>query len=194
MGVLYLEETALFEAIQTERLDLIPLALPFLRTSLEKNVAECQRLMSIALPDEWPGKYANLLARRLKQLDEEPALQPWLLRAISLRGVGVMVGHIGFHTAPGADYLQPYSPDAVEFGYTVYPPFRRQGYAREASKSLIDWAFRIHGVRKFVVSIRPDNLPSQGLAAQLGFVRIGSHIDEVDGLEEVLEYCVPPSQ
>jgi RimJ/RimL family protein N-acetyltransferase len=50
------------------------------------------------------------------------------------------------------------------------------------------WAHQIHGVTRFVLSIRPDNIASQALAAGLGFVRIGSHIDEVDGLEEILEH------
>jgi ribosomal-protein-alanine N-acetyltransferase len=99
----------------------------------------------------------------------------------------VMVGHIGFHTAPGPDYLEPYSPGAVEFGFTVYRPFRRQGYAREASVAMMDWAHRLHGVNRFVLCISPDNIPSQSLAAQLGFVQIGSHLDEMDGPEDVLE-------
>ena len=98
-----------------------------------------------------------------------------------------MVGNIGFHTAPNAEYLRPYSPGGVEFGYTVEPPFRRQGYAREASLALMRWAHEEHNVTRFVVSIRPDNIASQALAAGLGFARIGSHIDEVDGLEEILE-------
>ena len=49
------------------------------------------------------------------------------------------------------------------------------------------WAHLAHGVARFVMTIRPDNVPSQALAAGLGFVRIGSHIDEVDGLEDILE-------
>ena len=32
--------------------------------------------------------------------------------------------------------------------------------------------------------------PSLGLAAKFGFQRIGSHIDEVDGLEEIFERVV----
>jgi GNAT superfamily N-acetyltransferase len=160
---------------------------------------------------------------------------------MGLRKTGVMVGHIGFHTAPGADYLRPFcagpsvgtsrcdvpareaaggtgaplnaaqtaqravptrfnsarrdsnweDPGAVEFGFTVFPSFRRQGYAREASLAMMRWARQTHGVIRFILSIRPDNTASQALAAQLGFVRIGSHIDEVDGLEDVLEYRVP---
>ena len=49
------------------------------------------------------------------------------------------------------------------------------------------WARECHGVLRFVMTIRPDNVASQSLAASLGFVRIGSHIDEVDGLEDILE-------
>ena len=79
------------------------------------------------------------------------------------------------------------SPGAAEFGYTVFPPYRRRGYAREASIALMDWARQTHGVTRFIVSIRPDNVASQALAASLGFVRIGSHLDEVDGLEDILE-------
>lgn len=97
-----------------------------------------------------------------------------------------MIGHIGFHTLPGADYLKPYSSTGVEFGFTVFEPFRRNGYAREASLAMMNWAAQTHSIREFVLSIRPDNVASQRLAEQLGFVRVGSHIDDVDGLEEVL--------
>lgn len=163
----------------------------FMRASLKHSVLDARRHVQFALPDGWPGENTSLLALRLKQLEGDPAHQPWSLRAMVLRGAGIMVGHIGFHTAPGADYLLPYSPGAVEFGYAVYPPFRRQGYAREASVALMGWARQVHDVTRFVMSIRPDNLASQALAAQLGFVRIASHIDEVDGLEDILECRFP---
>jgi RimJ/RimL family protein N-acetyltransferase len=52
------------------------------------------------------------------------------------------------------------------------------------------WARDTHGTTKFVLSIRPANAASQALAAGLGFGRIGSHIDEVDGLEEIFEYTL----
>ena len=109
---------------------------------------------------------------------------------MGLREKGIAIGHIGFHDGPGAKYLEPFSPGAVEFGFTVYPAFRRQGFAREASIALMRWAVEVHGMRSFVMSIRPDNVASQTLASGLGFVRIGSQVDEVDGVEEVLEYKV----
>jgi ribosomal-protein-alanine N-acetyltransferase len=160
----------------------------FLRASLERKMQAAEQELKLTLPVGWPGEdQVKVLARRLKELDGNPELQPWLLRGIALRETGIMVGSIGFHTAPGAEYLRDYSPEAVEFGFTVFPEHRRQGFAREASVALMRWANEVHGVRNFVLSIRPDNHPSQALAAQLGFERIGSHVDEVDGSEDVLE-------
>ncbi|MES2921734.1 MAG: GNAT family N-acetyltransferase [Verrucomicrobiota bacterium] len=176
----------MISSIHSEHLDLIPLTPGFLRAMLRHDLAEAEWTLGFPLPDGLLDS-TDVMALRLEQLEADPSLQPWLLRALVLRDRQVMVGHIGFHTAPGAEYLQPYAPGGVEFGFTVYPPFLRQGFAREASKALMGWAHQVHGVTRFVMTIRPDNLPSQALAAGLGFVRIGSHIDEVDGLEDILE-------
>ena len=97
-----------------------------------------------------------------------------------------MVGHIGFHALPGADYQNDWMPGAVEFGFSVFAPHRRRGYAEEAARALMRWAYETHGIRKFVLTIAPTNLPSQSFAAKLGFVSIGSHVDEVDGTEDIL--------
>ena len=171
--------------IHSERLDLVPLTPAFLRAMLEHDLAGAGRILGVPIPEGLLDS-TDVMSLRLKQLEVDPTLQPWLLRAMVLRECCVMVGHIGFHTAPGEEYLRPYAPGGVEFGFTVYPPFLRQGYAREASKALMRWAHQFHGVARFVVTVRPDNADSQALAAGLGFVRIGSHIDDVDGLEDVL--------
>ena len=175
--------------LHSTRLDLIAMSPAFLRASLAGDVVTAERILSVPLPSDWP-ECGDLLALRLKQIEADPEYEPWSLRAIVAREPRTMVGHIGFHTAPGAEYLRSYSPGAVEFGFTVFPQFQRQGFAREASLAMMQFAHEVHAVRKFVLSIRPDNIASQALAAGLGFKRIGSHIDEVDGLEEILELVV----
>ena len=75
---------------------------------------------------------------------------------------------------------------AVELGYFVMPGWRRRGLAEEAARAMMDWARRVHGVRRFVVSIGPANAASVAMARKLGFVRIGSHVDEEDGYEDIL--------
>ena len=93
----------------------------------------------------------------------KPALQP--------------IGHIRFHSRP--------ADSAVEFGYVVFTPWRRQGYATEAAQGAMRWAAEHHGVRRFVVSVSPDNLASQRVVAKLGFRKVGQQFDEIDGVEDV---------
>ena len=122
---------------------------------------------------------------RLTKLRENPALEPWLLRAVGLREARIMIGFIGFHTLPGADYLNPYAPNSVEFGYTIFPDYRGKGYASEAAQAIMDWATREHDVRRFVVSISPGNQPSLRIAQKFGFRKVGFFTDPEDGLEDV---------
>jgi [ribosomal protein S5]-alanine N-acetyltransferase len=170
--------------IRTARLDLVPMTPDFLRASLRRDVPAASETIGLRLPSDWPD-IGDVLTIRLEQLEHDPTLQPWLLRAIALRS-GEMVGHIGFHTSPGPKYLEPWRPGGIEFGFTVFAPHRRKGYAREASQALMDWAHRDHRVNDFVLTISPNNVPSQRLATELGFSRIGEHLDEVDGIEHIL--------
>ena len=146
---------------------------------------EAAQRIGLAIPDDWFGE-TGLARLRLDDLRADPAYQEWSLRAIGERETRRMVGHIGFHTRPGAEYLLAWAPAGVEVGFTVYPPFQRLGYAREAVTGLIRWAHRQRNVCRFVVSIAPGNSPSMALARGLGFITAGSWQDEVDGIETVL--------
>ena len=158
----------------------------FLAASLQGARAQLDVLLGVAVPEDWPDD-SQWPRRRLDQLREDPELQPWLLRAIVLRAERRMVGHIGFHGRPGDECLRELAPGGVEFGYTVFASDRRRGYAREACEALMEWAHRSYGVSRFVVSINPANPASLALATQLGFDRIGSHVDEEDGPEDIFE-------
>jgi len=141
--------------------------------------------LALSLPDTWPeDRY--VLELRLEQLQSDEDLQPWLLRAMRSRETGRMIGHIGFHTAPGPEYLKEWAAGGVEFGCTVFSSYQRQGYAREAAEALMQWAHKIHGVSDFVVTVGRGNTASSALASALGFEHVGSHVDEIDGLEDIL--------
>jgi ribosomal-protein-alanine N-acetyltransferase len=169
--------------IDTPRLKLVAMTRAVLDASLARDRPVVATLLDAEIPEDWPDS-DGLLKLRLKQLTREPALEPWLLRAIVMRDARRMIGHIGFHGAPGAPHLTAYAPHAAEFGYTIFAQHRRQGFATEAARGLMAWA-RTQRVRSFVVSIRPDNAPSLAIAQNLGFRRVGQHIDEEEGLEYV---------
>lgn len=172
--------------IRSTRLDLVPFSPEFLRASIAGNLPEAERLLGAKLPSAWPD-YPDTYAHRLAQLEADPSLHGWLVRGMVLRKPLQLIGHIGFHTGPDPEYLRELSPGGIEFGYTVFEEHRRQGFAFEAAAALMSWAQKEHGIRRFVVSISPENTPSLALAAKLGFRRIGSHIDEVDGYEDIFE-------
>lgn len=170
--------------IATPRLDLISMPPAFLEATVAGDLDTASRLIGLRVPGEWLDE-RDLAAWRLNDLRKDPGAQPWLLRAIGLRATGEMIGHIGFHTPPGPTYLDATAPGGIESGYTIFTPYRRHGYAREALAALIDWAAHEHGIARFVLSISPDNAPSLGIARHFGFVKVGSHIDDEDGPEDV---------
>ena len=156
----------------------------FLEASLVGDRALEEALLGAAIPSDWPDQ-PHWVRKLLEALRTEPDLQPWLGRAVVLRSERRMIGHAGFHTRPGDASLTERAPGGVELGYTVFEKDRRRGYAREACMALMDWANRLHGVTRFVVSIGPTNMASLELARGLGFERIGSRLDEEDGTEDI---------
>ena len=170
--------------IESARLRLISMTPSFLAASLRCDLATATALLGGTIPPDWLQDQW-LMRLRLDQLTAAPALQPWLLRAVVLRHDGAMIGHIGFHTAPGAAYLRPWAPDGVEFGYTIFPPFRRHGYATEAADALMRWAHRTYAVPRFVMTISPENVPSRRIATHFGFQQVGTYVDPQDGPEDI---------
>jgi len=174
----------MYKDIVTSRLRLRLMPETFLELCLNNETAKAETIIGLKLSPEW-FEEKDFMALRFEGCRSDPLYKPWSVRAIGLEAAGVMIGHIGFHSRPNPDYLQQFVPDGIEFGYTIFPPYRRQGYALEAIQGLLDWAVEEQDVRNFVVSIAPANAASMALAKKLGFVKVGEHTDEVDGLEEV---------
>jgi len=170
--------------IQSNRLDLVLLDSKAFQYSLAEDSDAIKNYLGIGVPPDWFAA-KELMELRYQQILHTPDYQPWSLRAIVLREKGLMIGHIGFHTQPGASYLHPYAPNGVEFGFTIFSDFRRNGYAKEASLALMEWAHQQQAVSEFILTISPNNIPSLRLAQSLGFKKIGSHVDEVDGVEDI---------
>ena len=167
--------------ILSQRLELISLSPEFIDAVLAGERRKAADLIGLPLPPEWPGDRERTLRLRQEQMRRAPATQPWLLRAIVRREPSrVLAGHINFHGPPDAQ-------GAVEVGYAILPQFRRQGYATEAVEALFAWAYREHGIRRFVASVSPTNEASLGVVRKFGFVQTGVQWDEEDGEELVFE-------
>ncbi len=105
---------------------------------------------------------------------------PYGDRAVVLKNTGRLVGACGF-----VPYLNPFeqlpgfiagdpSPDlsyaTTEFGlyYAISPAHRRQGYATEAARALVDYAFQHLHLKRVVATTDYDNVGSIGVMRGLG--------------------------
>lgn len=80
--------------------------------------------------------------------------------AIERPATGELVGRAGLLNLPGW-------PD-VEICWALSPKFWGHGYATEAAKAAIDWAFREAGVHRLISLIHPENQRSAAVAVRLG--------------------------
>jgi RimJ/RimL family protein N-acetyltransferase len=135
--------------------------------------------VGVGYPAGWPAEDRHVLGLRSRQISEGVDHR-WLLRAVVTRAQPTMVGRIGFHGPPDADGV-------VEIGYRIGADHRRRGFGFECAQRLIESAERLTHVSAVRASIAPDNAPSLRIAERLGFRRIGEQVDEIDGLELVLE-------
>jgi RimJ/RimL family protein N-acetyltransferase len=120
----------------------------------------------------------------LERMRQRPDRRDWVARLMHLRQTKEVIGHCGFHGPPEVI-------GRAEIGYTVFEPFRGRGFAKEAARGLVDWAFA-QGVDEVYASVSPDNAPSLAVVRALGFEQVGTQEDEEDGLE--LVFKIQPKQ
>ena len=108
-------------------------------------------------------------------LKENPDAIGWTIWFITLRSEdkkkNKLIGNAGFKGKPGAD-------GTVEIGYSILEPYQRNGYATEAVRSLIEWAFSVGDVNCIIAETLPDLLASIRVLEKNGFRFIGQGSEE----------------
>ena len=163
-------------AVRTPRLDLPLLPKALLDALIARDRGAIGGLAAYAIPDTFPDDdVLGFLRFRRDQLARDPARYPWSVRAVVLRSERRMVGFVNFHGPPGVNDLG--AADAVELGWSVFPPDQRKGYATETANALMDWAVELYGIRRFISATTPDNAASLRVHEKLGFARTGQIVD-----------------
>jgi [ribosomal protein S5]-alanine N-acetyltransferase len=165
-------------------IELRPMTPEFIEALLDGRREDAAALLKIEVPEEFPSEgERGFLTLRLRQMHENIRFQVWCPHAIVLGGQ--MIGHAGYHGPPGINSL--HAPEAVEFGYRIFPPYRGRGYATEAARMLMDLAEQRADIRHFVLSVGPTNEPSLAIVRKLGFIHVGERMDDEEGRELVFE-------
>lgn len=104
---------------------------------------------------------------------------PYGERAIVLRSTGQVIGAIGFvqslgpweqltGLAPGAPLPHQRFTPAFGLYWALSPASQRQGYATEAARAMVDYAFGTLYLRRLVATTDHHNLASQAVMRRLG--------------------------
>ncbi|RBQ11625.1 GNAT family N-acetyltransferase [Spongiactinospora rosea] len=149
---------------------------------LDGDLLTASNTAGVALTEYFVTDRARWLWRlRIDQMAADPGHAPWMVRQVATGPDGVVVvGHAGFHGPPDEAGM-------VEIGYAVAPEFRRQGYGRAILIELLRRAAAEPAVKTVRATISPDNVASLATIAGFGFVKVGEHWDEEDGLGLIFE-------
>lgn len=152
--------------IRTDRLDLVAGTLAVVRTELDGREALAS-ILEVEVPDSWPPPLYDQGAMRwiLDRLEETRVFETWGFRYFILRrdaAPGLALGAGGFKGPPTAE-------GTVEIGYSVLPEFQRKGFASEAVRGFLDYAYADPRVTAVVAETLPDLAPSIGVLEKTGF-------------------------
>jgi [ribosomal protein S5]-alanine N-acetyltransferase len=147
---------------------LVPRSREEVRATLAAMDAETRSMISA----DWWAKF------------EASALQdPWVHGFSLLLPDGTNVG-VGSFKGPPLDGM-------VEIAYAVVPEHQRKGYATEASREMVAFAFRSPQVRVVRAHTLPDGLASQRVLLKSGFSFVGEVVEPEDGLVRRYEVVRP---
>lgn len=155
-------------AIITQRLQLIPLALDQLELALQ-NMDALETSLDIVIARSFiTEQVRRAIGRKVEKMRTADVAQHdwftyWLI-VIPNAHVGVgMLGYKGFPNEGGA----------TEIGYGLAPDYQGKGYMGEAVQGLVNWAFT-HPFCKTITASEVENPASRRLLEKLGAHQVSS--------------------
>ena len=99
----------------------------------------------------------------------------WVQFTVEERGGGRIVGDVGLSVADG-------EPGVIKVGYTIDPAFQGLGYATEAIRALVAYAFETLGAELVRAHASAENAPSIRVAEKVG-MRLVERFEHREGDE-----------
>lgn len=148
--------------IKSERLTLIPFTTKICNELLNQeynSIIELSLKRGINWPDE---EILETLPRIIKNLDKvgiPTGFESWMIIKTDTKEIIGDVGFKGFNRIT----------NSADIGYGIIEAERRKGYAEEACKALINWAFISNDLQHITASCLIDNIGSANLLKKLNF-------------------------
>src|SRR4051812_7761002 len=153
--------------VLTTRLELIAATAETVSLEL-RNVEQFATALGVPVPASWPPPLNDEASQRwyLEMLQRSASAVGWALWYLIRREpTRELVGVAGFKGRP--------LDGSCEIGFSLLPSFQANGYATEASRDLIRWAFSHRDVERVTSETLPDLLDSIRVMKKCGMRFIG---------------------
>jgi [ribosomal protein S5]-alanine N-acetyltransferase len=166
--------------IRTKRLQLIPVEQRHKRAFAD-GIAELAALLGVSVPDGWPQFPEAFLptADQVREIIETAAWGGYFFIDPALAAV---VGNGGFHGTPDVG-------GNAEVGYEIAPQYRNRGYATEAVRGLVQFAFEDARVSRIIAHTLAEKNASNAVLERIGMVFAGELANDEIGKVWRWELC-----
>lgn len=156
--------------LESHRLHIVPFTLTLAEAALADDRTALTALLGADIPAAWPqpdlADTLPLIAESRRQYPQSAEWSGLIIHRADQR----LIGDIGFKAPPDEN-------GEVEIGYSIIPAYRRRGYATEATRLMITWAFAQSGVTLVTAECLIGNTGSIHVLAKLGLQRTGTRQD-----------------
>jgi [ribosomal protein S5]-alanine N-acetyltransferase len=162
----------------TPRLELVAGTMQLAQAEIS-NLPSFAQLLDAPTPASWPPPLNDEHSQQyfLASLQKAEASDAgWNLWFCVRREPRELIGNAGFKGSP--------KDGLVEIGYSMLEMHQRQGYATEAVRGLLSWAFQNPDVQRVVADTLPGLAPSIRVMEKSGFAFVGDGPVE-DGMRTI---------
>lgn len=154
--------------IETSNLKLVRCELSHFEAYLRDKL-ELGSLLGVAIPEGWPY-FPWAMPRGYAMLKKDPSLLGWWTYLFIYPEEGTLIGSGGFKGV--AD-----NGGMVEIGYEIAPQYRKRGFATEAARGLVDYAFSHSHVKVVDAHTLPERNASAQVLEKVGMKYMGAVSD-----------------
>lgn len=150
------------ELLETERLILVPFTIEICEKILDEDFGFLNE-MKLKKGNGWPDDEVldtlPKIINKLSEVDSPTGFESWMIIKKDSKEIIGDAGFKGFN-------IEEFNAD---LGYGIIEIERRKGYAQEAAKALIKWAFSNKKLKEITARCMADNINSMNLLNKLNF-------------------------
>ncbi len=153
------------DRLTTKRLILIPFTIKICQNLLNHDFSDVHE-MGLKKGKSWPDDDVTetlpRIMNNLSKVEQPTGFESWMIiKNDSLEIIGD-AGFKGFYD----------EEKTIDIGYGIIKEERRKGYAEEATRGLINWAFSNKKVQEITASCLTENIGSVNLLTKINFIEI----------------------